>query len=456
MSESRKTLIYVGVAVVLLAIALITKQRQVTPEAFSDVGQPFFPEFTDPNAARTLEVIEFDQQTGSAKPFKVMFKDGMWTIPSHYDYPADGKDRLAKTAAGMIGTKKDDFRTDNVADFEACGVVDPLDETVVALGGRGTRVTIKGENDVVLADLIIGKPVADRENVRLVRIPGEKRVYAARVDLELSTNFNDWIEADLLKVERDEIDKITLSDYSIEERTGRVNTRDELVLTKTGADQWTANRLKGTQEVDRYKMNNLLRALDELAIVGVRPKPAGLTASLEKSNADMKIGNADLISLQEKGYYFSRDGRLLSNEGELQAVTARGVTYVLRFGEIVYGSGLAVSAGSGPGEGAGGPGENRYLFITTSFDERLFPEPEKPRDTSFASKPDRLWTPEDHRMRGIQLAHEDWERKINQGRALSDELNARFAGWYYVISAGGYEQLRLTRSDLIKDKPKTN
>jgi hypothetical protein len=129
---------------------------------------------------------------------------------------------------------------------------------------------------------------------------------------------------------------------------------------------------------------------------------------------------------------------------------------VLRFGEIVYGSGMAVSAGSGAEESARGPGENRYLFITTSFDRRLFPEPEKPRDTSFTTKPDSLWTAEDHRMRGVQRAYEDWQRKVNEGQKLSDELNARFAGWYYVISAESYGQLRLVRSDLIKDKPKAN
>jgi hypothetical protein len=67
----------------------------------------------------------------------VTFENGRWTIPSHHGYPADGKDRLAKTAAGLIGLTKDDFRTDNVADHEACGVIDPLDNTVQTL--KGTR-----------------------------------------------------------------------------------------------------------------------------------------------------------------------------------------------------------------------------------------------------------------------------------------------------------------------------
>jgi len=140
----------------LVALVLISAPKKITPDAFLDQDEPFFPEFTDPNVARTLEVIGYDEGTGSAVPFKVPFSDRQWTIPSHHNYPADGKDRLAQTAAGVIEIKKDDFRSDNVADHEACGVIDPLDENALSLGGRGQRVTIKGENDVILADLIIG------------------------------------------------------------------------------------------------------------------------------------------------------------------------------------------------------------------------------------------------------------------------------------------------------------
>ena len=177
MDEKRKTIFFGGAAIVLLLLVLITSPRSVTPEVFLDQGEAFFPEFTDPNQATSLEVIDYDEETGEALPFKVLFKDGKWSIPSHHDYPADGKDRLAKTAAGVIDIKKDDFRTNNVADHEACGVIDPLDETETSLEGRGTRVTLKAENDKVLADFIIGKEIPDRTGFRFVRVPEQKRVY---------------------------------------------------------------------------------------------------------------------------------------------------------------------------------------------------------------------------------------------------------------------------------------
>ena len=453
MSETRKTIIFLGGAVVLVVLALLTAPRTVTPDAFLDQGEPFFPEFTDPNTARTLEVIAVDEETGEAKPFKVTFKDGKWSIPSHHDYPADGKDRLAQTAAGVIGIKKDDFRSDNVSDHELAGVVDPLDQTATGLKGRGKRVTIRGDNDVVLADFIIGNDIPDRENFRFVRVPGQKRVYAAKVDLDLSTTFSDWIESDLLLVEKDALEEVIISDYAINERTGKLVERDELVLRKDG-DTWSANNMKENEQVDRGKMDQFLKALDELTIVGVRVKPDGLTAALSAAGGSRAIGQAEMLSLQSAGYFFTRDGRLVSNEGELKARSDDGVIYTLRFGEVVYGTGLEVTAGGGGASGAEaqGPGENRYLFITTEFDSAMFPEPPRPDNKDFLSKPDSMWTGEDYENRSLDNAHDQWEHTIDAGARRSQTLNERFARWYYVISSESFDKLRVTRSDILREK----
>ncbi|MDH3217684.1 MAG: DUF4340 domain-containing protein [Candidatus Krumholzibacteria bacterium] len=452
MKETTRTLVFTGAAVLLALLALVTAPKKTTPNAFTDQGEPFFPQFTDPNAASTLEVIDFDEETGSAVPFKVTFKNGRWSIPSHHDYPADGKDRLAKTAAGVIGVEKDDFRSDNVSDHEACGVIDPVDETAVGVEGRGQRVTIKGENDIVLADFIVGNAIEGREGFRFLRVPGQKRVYAARADIDISTKFRDWIESDLLQVDKNDIEELTIKDYTVNERMGTLNERDVLTLRKQG-DEWIANRMRDNQEVDKTKLDEFLKTLDELAIEGVRPKPSGLSASLEQYSDSLKLSTADMMSLQGKGFFFTRDGRLVSNEGELQARTGEGIIYTLRFGEIVYGSGLAVSSGSVSDEsGAQQPGENRYLFITTQFDPSRHPEPERPPNTYFQNRPDSLWTEEDKHNKALHDAHSKWQTKHSERNRISDDLNARFASWYYVISAGSFDKLRQTRSDLVSEK----
>jgi hypothetical protein len=451
MSEMRKTLVFCGVAIILAALAVLTAPRRVTPGAFLDQGKPFFPEFTDPNAARTLEVIDWDDQTGSAVPFKVTFEGGIWTIPSHHNYPADAKDRLARTAAGVLEIKRDDFRTDNVFDHEMCGVVDPLGDETVGIKGRGERVTIKGENDVVLADLIIGKPVEGREGMRFVRIPGQKRVYTSRLNLDISTKFGDWIESDLLEANKDDIDNIILRDYSINERSGKVDERDVVVLEKRG--EWTTPGLRKDEEIVKPKLDDLLSALDELKIEEVRPKPEGLTASLTRATDKLTINTDDVVSLQSKGYFFTKDGRLLSNEGEAQVRTSDGLVYALRFGEVVYGTELAGTAGtSAGGQGAGGPGENRYLFVTAAFDRSALSEPPRAPNTDFLSKPDSVWTNEDQSNKEIYDAHQRWVTQVKNAQSRAEKLNARFAKWYYVVSGANFEKLRPAKSDLIQKK----
>ena len=444
-NETRITLYFVTAAVVLSLVAFVMSPKRVTPESFADQGLAFFPDFTDPNVATTLEVIEYDTATASPVPFKVTFKDGRWTIPSHHEYPADGKDRLAKTAAGVIDVKKDDLRSTNNADQEACGVIDPSEATA-AIRGRGTRVTLRGAGDQPLADFIIGKPVEGREGFRFVRVPGTSRIYSCRMNIELSTKFEDWIETDLLQVAKGKITDVTLRDYSINEQTYSVDQRENMTLAFTGG-KWELKSAKGAKP-DSMKIDSLLKTLDDLRIAGVRPKPAGLTANLTGDKG--AVSQPDIMSLQSRGYYLSRDGQLLSNEGELIVGTSEGVAYTLRFGEVVYGSGTAVSAGSDGGDGKQGQGENRYLFVTASFDAKNLTAPTKPSNTSFQTKSEDQLTDEDRANKSLQAAYDDWQRNVDNGRKIASDLNIRFAKWYYVISAKAFEALHLSRKDLVR------
>ena len=448
MNETRKTIFYAVGAVALVVLAWLTLPRQYTPEAFLDQGQAFFPGFTDPNVATSLEVIDWDETTGRSRPFKVQFKSGRWTIPSHHDYPADGKDRLAKTAAGVIDLKKDDFRTDNVVEYVSLGVIDPLDDKTTGSVGRGQRITIRGSNDQVLADFIVGKFVPGKAEYRFVRVPDQKRVYAVKMDLEISTRFEDWIDRDLLQMTKDQIQKIVRRDYSINERTGGVDQRDNLVITRKDG-KWV---IGGNEATDSTALQSLLTAIDQLSIEGVRRKPEGLSASLRQAGGS-PITQADLLSLQSKGFYLSRDGQLLSNEGELQVQSRDGITYVLRFGEILRGSGMMITAGEGGEESAtSGAAASRYLFLTCDFDQKFFPEPKKPANTSFQGKADSLLTDAEKENKKLQSEHDKWQQQVERSGKLSQDLNRRFADWYYVISSDSFDKLHVKRSDLARKK----
>ncbi len=431
MNELNKTALFVGIALVLGAAALASAPRRAAPDLFFDVGEPFFPEFTDPQAAATLEVMEFDEETASATPFQVTNRGGLWTIPSHHGYPADGAERLANVAADVISLVKEDFRSDNVADHEALGVVDPSDLTTSSLVGRGTRVTVRGENTGILADLVVGARVPNRPGLRFVRLPEQKRVYTARFEASVSTRFEDWIERNLLEVERDQVDRIVLNEYTVDEVTRRASEPAEFTLDKVDDRTWNGSGVPEDQEVDYVEVNRLIGAVIGLRIAGVRPKPAGMTGNLRDAALAGRIDQADVIDLIDKGFYPTAEGGLLSNEGELLVGATDGLLYTLRFGEIVYGRGDAVLLGSDESDDEeAGPGENRYVFITAEFDEAALPEPPE-------SDAD---------------AHASWERRVAEGREKAERLAARFARWYYVVAAGSYDRIHKPREDFLKDR----
>jgi DNA-binding transcriptional regulator YiaG len=146
--------------------------------------------------------------------------------------------------------------------------------------------------------------------------------------------------------------------------------------------KWKLADLKEGEELDTTKLNELKTALDDLKIVDVRRKPAGLSRDL-KTEEGINLDEPTLASLISKGYYPTQSGDLLSNEGEIVVGTKEGVQYVLRFGETALGTEqTGEDGGTSPTEGSGGEtppkekGANRYLFLMAQFDPALLAKPE--------------------------------------------------------------------------------
>ena len=310
MNELYKTLTFVAVALVLTTTAFVsTRDRTKTSADFNDQGKPFFEDFKDALACTDLEVVEFEPSTATATRFRVMFKDKKWVIPSAYNYPADAKDRLSKTAAALMDLTKDTIRSDVTEDQEKMGVIDPLDAKVTTLEGRGKRITLRDASEKVLADIIIGKEIkgSDRKDagaMHYVRVPGQKRIYGVNIKAEPSTRFADWIETNLLKVEASKIRRIVFDNYKIQEdpnNAGRLGIQrgDKSTITrKDGTGPWVMAELPAGQELVEDKLRALTDALGDLKIVGVRPKPPGLK---KLDQEDLKLTQLVAMSLTEQG-----------------------------------------------------------------------------------------------------------------------------------------------------------
>jgi hypothetical protein len=409
MRERVITLIFVAVAAALAITAAWVRPESTTQNLFDDLGQAFYPKFVDPLACKALEVVAYDEATATARPFKVEFRNHRWSLPSHFNYPADAQNRLAKTAAALMDLKKESIRSDSVSDHASLGVIDPLDQKATSLTGRGKRVTLRDEKGVVLADFVLGKPVEGKPGYRYIRVPGQKRTYAVKTDADPSANFEDWIETDLLKLSAADIRKIAINNYSINEELGQLENVERTVLTKE-KDKWTVSTGRAPKKT---AIDSLTGALDSLRIVNVQPKPPALTKDL-RAQQGLMLSMDSLLSLRQKGFFVTQTGQLLSNEGELIVETVKGLVYTLRFGEVAPGAPSATSSADDK------TSERRYLFITVSY----------------------------HDEKAALYNDGDASKVRVEGNRLARELTNRFADWYYVISGADFSKLRPRAKDL--------
>ena len=584
MNTNSQTLKFVIAAAVMGGLAGLTSvlSRPTPIDDFANVGKSFFADFKDPNLATAVRVVAFNEDTASSRVFTVQKKDGTWRIPSHHNYPADGEDRLAKTARTLIGVKRGAVASRVAADHERFGVVDPLGEASDTLKGRGQRLTLMKDSEIAVADLIIGKKLPEGENRYYVRHPEEKETYITELEVDISTKFSDWVEADLLKLDRDDLTKLEAKSTKVDGRSFS-EVVDATLSRANSTDDWALSELnEETEEVNKDDVTAMVNVLDNLKLSGVRRKPelAGkpilqgdLSIAVPPSAANNRQVVNQIIdmvqsSLNSKGFlvyqnHEDNDFRLYAKAGELVASLKDGVRFHMSFGNEFEGSDDEIEIGGTTAEAddeksedeqkpAVPPGsegaddkekeddkdgekktKSRYLIVRASFSEDLLGpallvpvKPEVPEgvevdaDGNFvkpaeepaektedaaadnaaadnAEKTDDAQADADkaddtnaddanvaaektedaaaeekkeepnlgdiyqraiEKFRADQKKYEsdvkDREKKAEEGQKKVDELNDRFADWYYVITEEDFGKLRLSRDQLVKAKEK--
>lgn len=512
MNPIPRTLAFVVAAFLSLGAAGLTywSHRPAQVDWTAEIGEPFFPDFTDPNKATSLLVASFDKDASKTSSFSVEFKDGKWRIPSHNNYPADGKDRLKNTAASVIGITRGTLVGKTKEAHKLHNLLDPLDQAITETEGRGDRITLK-DGDQVLVDYIIGKKKEGSNSTYYLRRADEDRFFLTEVKIELSTKFADWIEPDLLDLKKDDIKTILIDRYSVDEAEGAINPGEQSVLNReTATSDW---KLEGIDDAAMKAKTSVITAMlgsfDDLKIIGVRRKPEGLSASLSGDDA-IKLTTSSLQDLQSRGYFYHPKKGLVSNEGDILVSTFEGVSYVLRFGEVFTGTDIDVEVGSSketekkPAEEPKKEGDpakpdaavadpekdasvkkSRFVFITAQFDEAAFgkppvepTKPEAPKDDAPATdtakpaegeKPaDPAAPPAPDPQAEAKAAYEaalkkyetdsdvyrirktEYDDKKSSGEKQAKKLNTRFADWYYVISEDLFTELRVKPEDLVE------
>ena len=402
-NETKKTGLFWAAAGVSLAVAAMV----AWPSASRDesglaplINTDLFAEFEDPLSAASMKIVTFDEEQGKLATFEVR-KDresGAWTIPSRDGYPADAVEQMKDAANSLVGLKILDVQTENVEDHDELGVVEPkLEDLEVGDTGVGRLVTFKDESQKNLASLIIGDAVKDREGQRYVRKPGQDPVYVVALnDAPLTTQFNAWIEDDLLQLSSIDIENVEIKSYNASLGLGGISlSRNYNAKLSMDGSQWSLDELleydksrpnEDPKEVElaegeklnTNRLNDLKNALDDLKIADVVRKPKGMSENL-RADKELVSDNEAVASLAQRGFIPAggRDGEveILSANGEMSVGLKNGVQYVLRFGNV---SGLTEEDDEEKEEGEQEPvdGLNRYLLVTTIVDESKFPPPD--------------------------------------------------------------------------------
>ena len=397
-----------------------------------------------------LRVVTWDDGAGAAKVFEVKMAGGTWTIPSHFDYPADGGSRVGKTSGGVRNVVRGRLATNDANRHEEFGVIDPLTDDATKKG-RGKRVVLKDATGGVLVDLIVGSRASEGEGQFFVRDVNDNAVYVAKLDADISTRFTDWIETDLLKVKAEDVRQLVISDYSVNEQQGSVDERTVTVLKrKDGSSDWESPGLAADKKVGKETVDKIMTQATGLKLAGVRQfnlNWLGKTGFFPVPNAALIARpNALVVKLGNKDY------ALFGNEGRMDVTTKDGLRYSLVFGEISLEdedkpSTEADKAKKLAKDVKDGGGHPRYMSVYVAYDPTL--DEDAIKEAEAKAKKDAEAKPEDKKPADDKPV----AVKTPPGKARAEKAQARFGRFFYVISDESFKALRPAVDKLFEAKP---
>ena len=383
MKENKKTLTFLGAAIIAVCIATFTSPTKRDPSAKANLmGQALFESF-DARALTGIEIVEVDEEDIQTKSIEVTQTKKGWFIrrPGKADYPANADNQLKDVSSMLFDLRIIDQAGEGAGEHAKFGVLNPSKADATE-SGIGRLIHLKNSSGSNLASLIIGEEVDGLPNTYYVRKPEQNAVYRVEVSNArlVSSKFVDWVEQDFLDLDKRKIKQVTLDNYDVNLAQGKINrTNNPFVLNLTDS-KWSfyGGNLKDNEELDKEILDALKDALDDLEIIDVERKPEILVNNLKQgkeffSNLRDANNQAVVQSLQQKGFYTiaAKDAsgqtvpKVVSNKGEVLVGMESGVEYVLRFGDIYR----------GPEEDENSSGDSRYIYAFARVNESLLTPP---------------------------------------------------------------------------------
>ncbi|MCC9605007.1 DUF4340 domain-containing protein [Blastopirellula sp. JC732] len=460
MNELVKTSIFVGIAT-LFTIGAIASRPVLAPSNPQDeVGKPLFPEFTNPDQAANLSITKYDSEIVTLNTLTLEDSPTGWIVTSEGGYPADASEQVRAAATALIDLKVIDAFDALPSQLAEFGLVKPDVETLdITDSGVGELVVIADSSKKPLAELIIGKQDASQPAIRYVRIPSRDRIYVVELNPEaFPIEFKKWIDSDLLELNPFDVTQMTFGDYSAALLQGngsaRIDRADrmEAVVDYSDIDnKWTLSSFQLPQngrlapaelgpgeKLNENALTAVRTALDELQLVDVVKKPAGLAENLK---VEGQFNNEGLDTLILNGFlpYGTKPMKLIGDSGEISIHTRDAVKYRLLFGKEQDG---------------GADGTRRFLMIQVELDRAALGAPEMTAVPELKEGDGVDVKKLAEEIAAIKLANDRaldaYREKENAAMRKVFEMNSRFADWYYVIPNEQYQKIMLSKERLIE------
>jgi hypothetical protein len=299
---------------------------------------------------------------------------------------------LSRTTYELIGLERRTLASSEKGAQALLGTLDPTSEEGKAdPENAGKLLRFIDSNGEPVFELIVGKQVEKKttgndsllgleepeERMFYVRVPSEKDTYTAKLDLDISTKFADWIDTELLELSAAEMRQVNVDNSRLEARQVMTNQGievrrvrvpgEELKLQK--ADdfaEWTLPDLNQELEMmNAEAVNPLIQTIEAVKLMGVRPRhkyqgrsvldgnlefqfPAEVANDIPAQQAILDELQDDLLS---RGFGLSQDPesnqiKLVSEHGQLSTTTKDGLVYTLYFGSQVVGSEESIEIGT--------------------------------------------------------------------------------------------------------------
>ena len=195
--KRRQMTILLGATAAAIALAAAAVFQQSTSTAPQFQQHPFFAGLSD----RLPQLGEIAITT-KAGAFHVRLQQGKWVIPERGGFPAD-PGQVRSTALGLADLTVLEPKTDRADWLSYVGLVAP------DKGGDAADVKISDNAGKSIGELLLGhtQGAADTlgRNTVYVRHPDETQAWLARGSLTLKSNVTDWLDRNVLNIDRDRI-----------------------------------------------------------------------------------------------------------------------------------------------------------------------------------------------------------------------------------------------------------